>query len=117
MIRRNTGRFAKSFLGPKEIPGVLRGSRGSQRLEGVSKSSGRPSGVLVVIGDPKDLGSPRGLKSPKGPGGPRGLRGPGGLKGPRGPRDPWVQGLGPTFPPCPTNNVQITYSEQIYNFF
>ena len=59
-------------------------------------------------------GGLRSLKSPKGPGAPRGLRSPGGLRGPRG---PGVQALCPTFPPCPTNNIQITYSEQIYNFF
>ena len=71
MIRRNTGRFAKSFLGPKEILGVLRNSMRSQRLEGVSKGSGRPPGVLGVLADPKDSGIPSGSQAFRGSWGSR----------------------------------------------
>ena len=74
MIRRNIGRLVKSFLGPRKIIGVQRGSRGFRRLEGVSRVVGVPPGV---------------------PGGPR---------GPSGPWGPAAPGLVPTFPPCQKEN-------------
>ena len=77
MIRRNTGRLVKSFLGPRKILGVLTGSRGFRRLEGVSRVVGVPPGVS---------------------GGPRGPRCP------SGPRVPAAPGLDPTFPPCQKEN-------------